>query len=65
MTPRFCAFCDKEVVEVKPEDKSQFGKSPGGVRFYHKGGNTGSPHCGRQFLMEDQTYTEVESDRSS
>ena len=53
---RNCIFCDNQVREVQKEDR-QVGPNPG-QRFVHMK----PPNSCRQFLTEDQTYTEGESD---
>lgn len=62
---RYCARDDVEVRQIRQGDPTvteMFGKgaTPQGS-FYHVGGNG---RCGRQFLTENDTYTEGISDES-
>lgn len=58
---RFCVFDDKPVKRTR-EAGQIWGNGPAQGEFVHR---DGTPNCGRQFLTEDQTYTEVDSDRKS
>lgn len=64
-TVRYCAYDDKEVRAVRDSDPDEIrgmtgtiGKGPIASGYYH----TTKNNCGRQFLTEDQTYTEGDSD---
>jgi len=58
---RYCAYCDNPV-KTPTEPLRTIGREEGGPeqRFVHANG----PGCGRQFLLESQTYTMGDADDS-
>ena len=59
---RRCLYCDQEVKEP-PDPEKVWGKGETKQGFIHnKSSSGGIPYCGRQFLNENQTYTEGDRD---
>ena len=60
---RHCLFCDQPVRRVSSTEKEIWGKeAPRGDFIHVKTSDKGIPYCGRQFLKEEQTYTEEDRD---
>lgn len=55
---RFCAHCDQPVDEIA-DSKLITSKGEDTGKYKHKApSHQGVGNCGRQFLREDETYTE-------
>jgi hypothetical protein len=60
---RYCAYCDQPVEKIPTATKEWTARGETRGEFKHaRTAKDGVPYCGRQFLTEDQTYLEGDSE---